>query len=165
MNFKVKKTIFKLILFYPICFGLVLLLLDGNLEKNILFSFVITGFFLFYQLFDYDRFSKIEEKDFLESSHLVLIKNDKLNWKATQMLLKEKFKNEKIIIVKEEYLKIKTGKFPGRRVLMCKKTTDNIELSIKYQFISIFPDRGKNYSILRKLVKEINRIENFANIE
>ena len=150
MKRKIKKMASKTLLILPIA----MLLIDiiFGLEKtfiSLFFMGFITSFgIIFWNWFDYEKFNKISNVDFMESTHKLTIENTIENWNSLNKFLNSQIIEYNPIIITENVIKVQiTRKFIDS-VLLIEKKDSKLNLSIKRNYFSILPDLANNYQLL-----------------
>uniref|UniRef100_UPI00404A9A31 hypothetical protein n=1 Tax=Flavobacterium sp. TaxID=239 RepID=UPI00404A9A31 len=102
MKIKAIKFITKMFLFFPL--GFLIAVAFKGLEKttiglSIFIGFVIAFGIVFYQWFEYEKFSDLPDADFLESKHVLALQNSPNNWNQINELIKNPFL--KLVVLKK----------------------------------------------------------------
>ena len=109
MENKTAKFILKTIILFPIGFGF--WTLTNGFDLNHWVIPVIAGFvgsfgIVFWQLFDYEKYDKIQYSDFLESKHSLVADTNSENWNEIDEMIKNPFVKLKVLEKTEDTLKV-----------------------------------------------------------
>ena len=153
---KTIKFLLKVLMFFPICFGVMLWFDKFDLNDwvfQIIVGFVGAFGLTFWQLFDYEKFNNMSYEDFLESKHSLSFENSEENWLQFNEMIKNPLVELEIIEKKENVLKVQIERKFSDSILTVNRTPDAILVNIEKKFFSFLPDRAENYRILQKMVK------------
>lgn len=156
MKTKTTKFLLKVVMFFPICFG-VMLWFDkfdfNDWEFQIIVGFVAAFGITFWQLFDYEKYSAISYEDFLESKHSLCLENSEENWRQLNELIENPLVESEIIEKTNFKLKFQLERRYSDSILTVQRTSDAIIVSIEKKFFSFLPDRADNYRTIQKIAK------------
>lgn len=163
MKSKLTKIILKGVLIFPIGFGFISLLrgFDPNhwvfpVFAGFIFSFGV----VFWNLFDYEKFDKMDFMDFLESKHEIKFNYNVGSWNKVSEIIKNPFAQLKVIERTEGLIKVEIDQRFFNSVLTAEHLGNEITIRIKKKYITFLPDSAENYRILQKVNEEINTIAN-----
>jgi len=159
MEKKTTKFIFKILILFPIGFGIWTFFSEfENFHWffSILIGFVFAFGIVFWNLFDYEKFNGMKPMDFLESSHKLNVQNNNENWNRITDLIKQSIIKLKVIEKSENNLKIEVPRKVFDSILTAERTENEITLRIqKKGILKFLPDNAKNYRTLQKIDQEL----------
>ena len=154
MKIKATKFVTKIFLFFPL--GFLIAVAYKGLENTTIGHSIFTGFsisfgIVFYQWFEYEKFSDLPDADFLESKHVLALQNGPDNWHQINELIKNPFLKLVVLEKTDDFLKVQIIGHIQDSILSITKTETNILIEIKSKSLPFFPDNANNYKTLQKL--------------
>jgi hypothetical protein len=151
---KTRKFLIKSSYLFP--FGFLIWLLPNGLEMSNVAISIIAGILIaflivFWNLFEYEKFNEISEKDFLESNHSVSIENNADNWNQLKNKLNLQISKVRKIRETENLIEYQIDQKITDSILRIEKDNNIIKLNIKRKYLNFIPDMAENYNILKKL--------------
>jgi hypothetical protein len=156
MENKTIKFLLKILIIFPSLFFITYVLNGFDLKFwvfEIISSFMMSFFIVFWQLFDYEKYNDISYEDFLESKHSLSLENSEENWVNFNEMIKNPLLELKIIERTDDILKVQIARKFIDSILTVNRTPDAIIVNIEKKLFSSLPDRAENYRTLQKLAK------------
>ncbi|EDM44105.1 glycine cleavage system aminomethyltransferase T [unidentified eubacterium SCB49] len=155
---KLTKFIIKTLYFFPV--GFILGLLSNGFNFNdlimpLLYGFILGFIIVFWNVFEYEKYSNISSVDFLESRHKKTIPYSLENWQKIKQLLQLQFLDLQIIRQTDDFMEVIILQRTSNSALIIKKKEDVIELDIHNLYWKFLPDFAVNYRLISKLKKNI----------
>ncbi len=159
-----KKIFVKSLIISPFYIIIALLVITPILGFNwaliIVAGLVKSAIYIGSNVFDYDHFNDIDEVDYLESKHTMIISADKNQWNNILGLLENVNIDYKIIDNNESLIKYElVQKWRINSTLSFIKKQDNIEVRIIRNYLSLVPDRAVNLKVLKRIRKQIEKFK------
>lgn len=129
-----------------------------NLGVSIFWGIVVGLLITFWNFFEYEKFNKISEQDFLESQHVIFIDNNMDNWTRLNDRLQLQIAKIKIVKITENLIECQIEQRITDSILKIEKHNNSIKLTIRKKYIGFLPDMAENYKVLGKLMKEQRNI-------
>lgn len=153
---KTKKFLIKMIYAFPV--GFLFWMVSHGFKTSdigiaIIVGFVLAFLFVFWNLFEYEKYDDILYVDFLESHHTTSIKNTEENWNNLKTRLNLQITKIKKTIESEDCISYQIDQKGSDSLLRIEKKNDRIVILIKRKYFNFIPDMAENYRILNKLVK------------
>lgn len=154
---KSRKFLLKTVYFFP--FGFLIWMMPNGFQMSLLGISFIAGiaialFFVFWNLFEYEKFDEIHVDDFLESQHTVLIDCNDANWNRVKKI--HNFQDTKVerISTSESFIEYQIDQRIIDSVLQVEKVNDKIKMTIKRKYFGHLLDMAGNYRTLKKIVNQ-----------
>ena len=117
---------------------------------------------VFWNVFEYDKFNSIEEKDYLESKHKISFPNSPAMLDMIRDQTQGVFANVVLVDKEDEQgfwlFDVANSRSQFTSFMMVNFSSDNIVVTIKPKYFSFLPNRAENYRIIHRLKKRAEKL-------
>ncbi len=161
MKNKILKIIGKTIVLLPIGLSFWVLINGFDLHNwvyPVISGLVISFGIVFWNLFDYEKYDDMGMVDFLESKHILKIKNNKENWTSINQMIETPFEKLQVLEKTDDNIKVQINRKFINSILTARKSENEILVAIEKKYMNFLPDKAVNYNTLRKIENETKNI-------
>lgn len=146
---KSKKVLLKVFQTSIFCIALTFLLSQGKVLLSLISGFVLACIYIFYNIFEYEKYMPIYNDEFLESKHQIILSNTPKHQDKIQQLLDSPFTTTNI--KDNNAIEITIQQKLRNSYLRIEIVDNKIHLTIKRTSLSFLPDRAENYKLLLRV--------------